>query len=477
MSTVTTTPTPDPGIPGAADEPADDILRTRLAELLPGRVASPEDTAAHAHDTSDGTPAGRPLALVYPASVADVQAAVRFAAAHRLPIVPQGALSGLTGASNALDRSILINLSHYHRIVSIDDVDQTATVQAGVIVGDLSRAVREHGLTYPPDPASLNLSTIGGNLATNAGGMACVKYGVTKDFVRQLTVVLASGEAVTLGHRTVKGVSGLDLASLFVGSEGTLGVICEAVVALRPLPGAPVGISALFGDERDAFAAAAGLRASRHIPSTLEYLDGPTIQAIRRFDPAAGLPEHAGAMLLVQADDYEAEDAALAEYRQILSDAGAARIDVARDAEQLDRLMYARRLLHDALQAVEGASLNEDVSVPLSRLPDLFAGLRGLSTELGVPIYVGGHIGDGNVHPVLCYAPGDAEAEAVARRGYRRVIQLAISLGGVASGEHGIGQLKLDVVEEELGADVRALQRTVKAALDPLGILNPGRKY
>ncbi|AWB88517.1 FAD-binding oxidoreductase [Salinibacterium hongtaonis] len=455
----------------------DHAIIAELAALLDAAQLAAGDAAlAFDRDHSDGTGQGVPIAAVFPTSTEQVAAVVRLAAKHGVPIVPQGTRSGLAGGANAVDGCLLLSLEGMTSILSIDVADQVVTTQAGVITFELARAVAERGLFYPPDPGSWAISTIGGNIATNAGGMRCVKYGVTGDFVRELTVVLASGEIIRTGHRTVKGVAGLDLTSLIVGSEGTLGIVTEATLALLPTPGEPCGVLAAFPSPSQALAAADAIMASGRRPSILEYLDAGTIAAISSFSPSSRLPAGAGAALIIQSDEAgrAADDAE--EYAAIAVACGATTVDIAQDAAAVDAIMEARRMLHGAMRAVAGASLNEDVSVPRSRLAELLKGIAVIGQNAGVDIFSAGHIGDGNLHPIICFDPADAAAVATANDTYQHVIALAISLGGTASGEHGIGSLKRAHLDAELGPTVRQLQRSVKHAFDPAGLLNPGKK-
>ncbi|WP_198417517.1 FAD-binding oxidoreductase [Cryobacterium mannosilyticum] len=448
-----------------------------LAEVLPaGQLITGEKTGAYLRDQSDSTAAGVPFAVALPVNTEQVAAVVAFAAAHRIPIVPQGARTGLAGGANAIEGSIVLSTTRLNKIVSVDAEDQTATVQAGVRTYALARAAAAVGLFYPPDPGSWKGSTVGGNVATNAGGMLCVKYGVTGNFVRQLTVVLADGSIVRTGQRTIKGVTGYDLTALLVGSEGTLGIITEITVGLLPAPAPASGVSATFAGTEAALAAAALIVASNRRPSILEYLDGPSITAINAFDPESKLPADAAALLLVQSDQAGQAHDDVEEYAAILRAEGATEVLVAHDPAQLDQLMTARRLLQPALQAARGSSLNEDITVPRSQLQALLTGLAEISRDLSIPIGTGGHLGDGNLHPMIGFdAANPAEVEA-ANEAFARVIRLAISLGGSASGEHGIGLLKQAHLDDELGPVLRDLQRRVKAAFDPDSLLNPGKK-
>jgi glycolate oxidase len=449
----------------------DDLARA----LAPDQLLT-ENTTDFVRDRSDGTAAGAPAAVVFPTSTEQVAAVVTVAAEHGVPIVPQGARTGLAGAANASDGALVVSTERMTRILDLDPADQVATVEAGVLTLELGRAAEAAGLFYPPDPGSYEISTIGGNVATNAGGMRCVKYGVTGDFVRQLTVVLADGSIARTGHRTIKGVTGLDLTSLFVGSEGILGIITEVTVALLPMPGPSSGVLATFSTEAAALAAADAIMAGPRRPSVLEYLDQGCVAAITAYDSASVLPKDADGVLLLQSDETGRARADAEEYAAIATEHGATVVEIAHDPESLARLMAARRLLHSSMRAVRGASLNGDVAVPRSELPALLRGIRQIADELGITIATGGHLGDGNLHPTVCYDSADSDGLTLAAGVYGRIIDLAVSLGGTASGEHGIGVLKRQHVSGELGQVVSALQAQVKHALDPAGLMNPGKK-
>jgi glycolate oxidase len=457
--------------------PQSSVVVDELAAILPAaQLMAPAEGSSYLRDQSDGTPVGTPLAIVFPTSTEEVAAIVTVAAAHRIPIVPQGARTGLAGGANAVGGCLVLNMTRMNTILGVDRDDQTATVQAGVRTIALARAAEAVGLFYPPDPGSWRASTIGGNVATNAGGMLSVKYGVTGNFVRQLTVVLADGSIVRTGQRTIKGVAGYDLTALLVGSEGTLGVVTEITVGLLPAPAAAHGVSATFATVADALAAASIIMASSRRPSILEYLDGACIAAINAYDPTSTLPTGSGALLLIQSDAEGRAEDDVRVYADLLRAGGATKIVLASDPVALDQLMNARRLLHPALHALRGASLNEDITVPRSQLPVLLASLETISDELGIPIAVGGHLGDGNLHPIVGFDPDSLVDVAAAHSAYARIIRVAISLGGSVTGEHGIGVLKQDHLDEELGELLRALQRRVKHAFDPHAIMNPGKK-
>lgn len=451
-----------------------------LAGILPDDVLVLDEAAvaARAHDEAAAAPLadGAALALVRARSTDDVAATLRVAHAHGVPVVPQGALTGLAGAADAVPGAILLDLSGMDRVLRIDPVDQVAVVEPGVLVADLQAAVAEQGLFYPPDPASASRATVGGTIATNAGGMRCVKYGVTRDFVRSLQVVLADGTVLDTRATTVKAVAGYDLTGLVVGSEGTLAVVTQATLGLLPAPGPERGVSATFASVPDALAAADAIVGGPHRPSTLELLDGVVAGAVAAYAPSAGVPEGAGAWLLAVTDERGDATATLDAYADAMRAAGALAVEVGASPEALDSLLAARRAFQPAMRALRGGSLNGDVSVPRSRLGELIDRLADIAAARGVLVATGGHVGDGNLHPVVAFDPADPAQTVAAHAAMSDVLRLARSLGGTVTGEHGIGVEKLEALDDELGPDVRALQRAIKTAFDPTGILNPGKK-
>ncbi|MDX6294100.1 MAG: glycolate oxidase, partial [Kribbellaceae bacterium] len=345
--------------------------------------------------------------------------------------------------------------------------------QPGVVNSELSRAVLAEGLFYPPDPSSWEMSTIGGNIATNAGGLCCVKYGVTGDFVRGLEVVLASGEVLRMGRRTVKGVAGYDLTHLIVGSEGTLGVVTEATLALRPAPEAALTAAATFLSAEQGIAAAAAVMASGLRPSLLEFLDGPTARAIQDYRDM-GLPADVGALLIAQSDRGPRAADDVAEIARICTSYGAVEVAEASDAEESRMLLEARRLVNPALEPL-GVTLVDDVAVPRSKLVDLLNGIAEISAKYDVLICCPGHVGDGNMHPTVVFDRADAAAEARALEAFGAVMQLGLALGGTITGEHGIGKLKRQWLEQELGPVGLELHRGIKHLFDPTNLLNPDK--
>ncbi len=434
------------------------LLETELApELTPGALSVDADVvAAHSSDQALFCPADGAVALVRATCVEDVQATLRFASAHRIPVVPQGARTGLSGGANAVPGCLLLSVEKMRRILDLDVGERTVTVEPGIINQDLKDAVRVHGLSYPPDPGSVAISSIGGNVATNAGGLCCVRYGVTRDYVRCLRVVLADGTLATLGTATAKGVAGLDLRGLFVGSEGTLGVVVEVTLRLVPLLPEPLTAVATFADERAAAATVADFMASGAQPSMLEMLDGTSLRLLDAYGDF-GLDGGAGAMLLVQSDGGGSPEAARAEV-EAFSRYAVARdaLDVAfsEDAADSEALVAARRLAQPAYEkhahAHGGGQLLDDVCVPRAQLPAFFERLEEIRSRSGLTVAVVAHAGDGKVHPSVFFDAGDPADVARADAVFEEIMALGLDLGGTITGEHGVGFLKRGWLAREL---------------------------
>jgi glycolate oxidase len=451
-----------------------------LAELRSavgaGAVLTDVDvTASYRRDMMPLAPHGQPLAVVLPTSTEQVQAVVRACAAARTPIVPRGAGSGLSGAANAVEGCVVLVTTKMNAILEIDPDNRLAVVEPGVVNLDLRDAVEKHGLFYPPDPSSYDWCTIGGNLSTNAGGLCCVKYGVTTDSVLGLDVVLADGELLRTGRRTVKGVAGYDLTKLFVGSEGTLGVITRATLALRPLPQAPATLVAAFGST-----AAAGVAVSRVVtegivPSLMEIMDRTSIKAVEQY-LKTDLNADA-ALLLCQSDSGgEAGRRELAAIEQACVAAGADLVYATEDLSEGRDLLTARRAVLTALE-VYGAWLTDDVCVPRTRIADLIAGCERISESVGLRIAVVGHAGDGNMHPTIVYDPSSADEFARAQRAFDEILGLGLALGGTITGEHGVGKIKREWLAKEIGPVGLRVHRGIKRALDPENLFNPGSMF
>ncbi len=448
----------------------------QLRQVLPPEalVTDPDRMESYRYDRAMFCPAGVPLAVVLARETAHVQAAVRIAAEAGVPIVPQGARSGLSGAANALDGCIVISLEKMDRILAIESIDRYVVTQPGVYNAVLSRAVAEHGLFYPPDPSSWEFCSIGGNLSTNSGGLCCVKYGVTTDYVLGLEVVLADGRILRTGRKTVKGVAGYDLAKLIVGSEGTLGIITEATLALRPAAAKPKTMAALFGSGVEAGNAILEIIRSGVSLSLLEIMDRTTIRAVNKYK-RMDLPDEAAAMLIAQSDaGGEAGAADVAAVAKLCRDHGALECIEAEDDAEGELLLEGRRAALTALEEL-GTTLIDDVAVPRSRLAEFIGRIEALSAELDITIGVLGHAGDGNMHPTVVFDQTDPAQAERAQVAFDRVMEIGLDLGGTITGEHGVGVLKRAWLAEEIGPVALDVHRAIKTALDPKNLLNPGK--
>jgi glycolate oxidase len=452
-------------------------LIERLRGGLPDEaiLADPDVTASYANDMASFCPAGAPAVVVLPRTVEQVQHVMRTATALRVPVVPQGARTGLSGAANASDGCIVLSLTKMDRILEIDPVDRVAVVEPGVVNAVLSRAVAEKGLYYPPDPSSWEQCTIGGNIGTGSGGLCCVKYGVTAEYVLGLEVVLADGRLMRTGRRTAKGVAGYDLTRLFVGSEGSLGIVVRAVLALKPAPPAQLALVAEFPSAEAACAAVCDIMAGGHVPSLLELMDGTTVRAVNDMT-SMGLPESTEALLLA-AFDTHAPAADLAAVGELCTAAGATQVVPAEDATESEMLLQARRMALPALERVSTATMIDDVCVPRGRLAAMLDGVAAIARKHDLTIGVCAHAGDGNTHPVVCFDAADPEESGRARESFDEIMALGLELGGTITGEHGVGVLKKEWLARELGPVGVEMQRGVKAVFDPLGILNPGKMF
>ncbi len=447
-----------------------------LADLIAGLpdgmvVTDPTVTEGYRQDRAFDPSAGKPLAVVRPRRTEEVQAVLRWASENRVPVVTRGAGSGLSGGATALDNGIVLSTEKM-RDITVDPVTRTAVCQPGLFNAEVKKAVAEHGLWYPPDPSSFEICSIGGNIATNAGGLCCVKYGVTTDYVLGMQVVLADGTAVRLGGPRLKDVAGLSLTKLFVGSEGTLGVITEVTLRLLPAQNASSIVVASFATVRAAVDAVLGVTA-RLRPSMLEFMDSVAINAVEdtlRMD----LDRGAAAMLVAGSDERGRAGSDDAEViAAVFAENGATEVFLTDDPDEGEAFVAARRFCIPAVEA-KGSLLLEDVGVPLPALGELVDGVAQIASHRDVMISVIAHAGDGNTHPLIVYDPADAAMTERAHLAFGEIMDLAVGLGGTITGEHGVGRLKRPWLDGYLGPEVMELNQRIKQALDPLGILNPG---
>jgi len=450
------------------------IIDDLVKELPPGRVITdPDQIGAYCNDEHSYVTPGQACAVVVARERDDVVAALRWASRNRVPVIPRGAGTGIVGGTAAVDGCLVISLAKMTAIRELSAEDELAVVEPGVINAELDRQARKLGLMYAPDPSSYETCTIGGNIATNAGGLRCVKYGVTRESVLGLEAVLADGSVLRTGRRTIKGVVGYDLTALLIGSEGTLGVVTEATLRLRPAPKQPpVTVAAEFPTIRQAAEAVWAIIRCAVGPSLLELMDRTTLVAMDEWRNI-GLDPATGAMLLGQADGSDAQ-AAAAVMAQCCEAAGASVVAVSSDEAEAAQLLTVRRTAFNAIERL-GACLIEDVCVPRSKLPEMFDAVTRIAEQYKVLVPTVAHAGDGNLHPVFVFDRSLPEIPAEVWAAADELFRAALALGGTLTGEHGVGTLKRHWLGEELGAETLAANLAIKRALDPLGILNPGK--
>ncbi|MCC7078497.1 MAG: FAD-binding protein [Acidimicrobiia bacterium] len=451
-----------------------DRFRDVLIATLPAGTVEldPDVIDAFSRDESAFCAPGRPWALVRPTGTEQVAATVRVCAEHGVPIVPRGAGTGVAGGAVAGDGCVILCVTRMNRIVDIDTSNLLAVVEPGVLNAELCAAAAEHGLWYPPDPASRDICSIGGNVATNAGGLCCVKYGVTREYVLGLEVVLADGSVVEVGRRTVKGVAGYDLTALFVGSEGTLGIVTRVTLRLRPPPPPAVTLTAFFDSLPEAGRAISAITAMT-TPSLLEIMDATTVAAVedwKRMDLDTG----AAALILAQSDN--GTGAQLDAIAAAARSAGATFVAETDDPDAGEQLLTARRLAYPALARL-GTAIMNDVCVPLGSVAAAVTAIAERTQRHGVRVGTFGHAGDGNLHPTIVFDRTDPDSASRGEAAYHAMTEAALDLGGTITGEHGVGLLKRPHLARELGKGALGLHAAVKAALDPEGILNPGKIF
>ncbi len=418
-----------------------------------------------------------PDAVVFPATTREIAEIVTLANLQRFPVIPRGAGTNLTGGARAIQGGVIISTQRLNRILMIDEHNLQAVVQPGVVTSELQEQAASRGLFYPPDPQSKETCTLGGNLAENAGGPRAVKYGVTRQYVLALEVVLPQGQIVRLGARTLKSVAGYDVVSLLVGSEGTLGIITEATLRLIPAPETRKTALVVF-DQLEAAATAIGaLIRAKVVPAAIELIDRETIRCVEEYQPV-GLPTDAAAVLVIEVDGAPGEvERAARRVDEIMRAGGARTVRMSRDEQEAELLWKARSLAGPALARIAPHKFNEDIVVPIARLPEAIVGVHDLAQRHRVACACFGHAGDGNIHVNFLIHPDDADERRRVDDAIRETFELAVALQGSITGEHGVGTTKQPYLGLELSAVVMETMRRIKAALDPNNILNPGKIF
>ena len=451
-------------------------IRKELTRIVGKKYVlfEPEDLVAYSYD---GTFAEqRPDIVVQPDSTEQVSEVMKVAWREGIPVVPRGMASGLAAASVPLDGGMVLDTCRLNRILEIDEVNFIATAEAGVITQTLADTVAKKGLFYPPDPSSIKQSTLGGNAACNAGGPRCLKYGVTSDYVMGLTVVLADGRVLKTGGKAIKNVTGYNLTQLFVGSEGTLGVITELVLKLVPMPTVARTAKAIFPQLTDASKCVNDILSAGITPATIELMDETTIATIEEA-LHLGLPLDVEAMLIIEADgmDAEAVGKEIDTIAKICRTSGARDVEVARTEAERAQLWSARRSISPSLARRAPNKLGEDISVPRSAIPEAVAAIKEISKKRDIPIAIFGHAGDGNLHPNILFDKRDPVQVEKMKQAAGDIFAVSVQLGGTLSGEHGVGNLKMPYLEQDIGPIFIGLMADIKGALDPKNILNPGK--
>jgi glycolate oxidase len=437
-------------------------------------LTSPEERKCYSYDAR--TDGATPDLVVFPTSAQDVSQILILANKYRFPVIPRGQGSGLTGGSIPLNGGVVITFTRMNRILEIDTKNLVAVVEPGVITFVFQEEVAKYGLFYPPDPASYKYSSIGGNVAECSGGPNSMKYGVTRDYVLGLEVVKATGEIINIGVKTMKGVVGYDLTRLFVGSEGTLGVITKIILKLIPAPEAKATILALFRQVEDTAEAVSGIVAAKIVPSTIEFMDQASIRCSEQANPM-GIPEDIEGLLLIEIDGNADAIQALAQrIKVVLMEHNAADVKLTQDPIEADKLWQARRVVSQATYNLNPVKIAEDVVVPRSNIPTLIRFLEETGKKHGIPILSFGHAGDGNFH-VSLMIKDTKEDYAKAHTAVEEIFSETIRLGGTLSGEHGIGTAKAPYIGMELSPEVIETMRSIKAIFDPNNILNPGKIF
>lgn len=441
-----------------------------------GVLTDPAERVAYSYDAT-AMMRSIPGGVVIPKTSEQLAQVIHFANAEGLPIVTRGSGTGLSGGSLPLDNALVLSTLKLDRILEIDEENLTATVEPGVITANLHQAVEARGLFYPPDPGSMKVCTLGGNVAENAGGLRGLKYGVTRDYVMGLEVVLPNGEVMWSGGKCPKDVAGYDLRQILVGSEGTLGVFTKILVKLVPKPQAKKTLLAVFPSMETAAATVAAVIAAKIIPATLEFLDQTTLRCVEEF-AHIGLPTDAGAILLMESDGHPEAAREQAETMLNLARAnGATQLQMAADEAEALRLSSARRMAFPALARMRPTTVLEDVSVPRSRLVEMVSRVQAIAKKENLMIGTFGHAGDGNLHPTILMDERDPDEVARMQRGFDAIVEAALDLGGALTGEHGVGLLKRDFLERYFPQAALEMMRNFRRSMDPNGIMNPGKMF
>ena len=446
-----------------------------IKDILQGKVSTePEELFCYGFDASSRQ--GIPSAVVRPSNTDEVSRVAAFAYQNKIPIIPRGAGSGMTGGSVPLNGSIVVSFEGMSRLIDIDEKNMVAVVEPGIINAGLQSSLEAIELFYPPDPASMEFCTIGGNVAENAGGPRAIKYGVTRDYVLGLEVVLADGRVVTMGGKTFKGVVGYDLTRLLVGSEGTLGIITRIFLKVLPLPKEIVTLLCLFPQLNKAALAVTKITALGIIPRTLEFMDHDAIRAVENYKPV-GLPLDTEAILLIEADGRHGQVSEEAEKIAAVCASLGAEIKIAEDPFARKRLWESRRAISPALYNIAPTKINEDIVVPRGRIPEMIDTLKSIAEKYNIKIVNFGHAGDGNIHVNIMTDKNDKEEYQRATDAVKDIFDAALRLEGTISGEHGIGLTKAPYLGMELSKDNIGLMKAIKKVFDPSGILNPGKIF
>lgn len=453
-----------------------DRLENKITDILPDiKISSePEDLICYGFDASGIE--SRPSAVAWPKNTEEVVRVMKYAFENEISVTPRGAGTGMTGGSIPLNGAIVLSLEKMNKLVELDTNNLNVVVEPGIINGRLQRELEHLGFFYPPDPASMNFCTIGGNAANNAGGPRALKYGVTRDYVMEIEAVLPDGSVITTGVRTTKGVVGYDLTRLLTGSEGTLAVITKLRLRILPLPEEVITLLAMFDNLEASGSAVAKITASKIIPRTLEFMDAGTIAAVENFKPV-GIPRNVEALLLIELDGHPSAITKQAEKIIEICESLNADVKMAEDAAARDKLWEARRSISPALYHMNPTKINEDIVVPRDKIPDILKKLRRLSEESGIQIVNFGHAGDGNIHVNIMVDKKDAEKYQKAESLVREIFDMTLRLGGTISGEHGIGITKASYLSMEIKKHELELMKGIKNLFDPKNILNPGKIF